>query len=485
MRRRRFLAALTAGLGTLAGCSDPGPRPTTTTTDGRPTGSPPTTATTREGTETETRTDTETETTVLEDATNVVEEGADPNGETAVDDVVEPLVTDGATLYFPEGTYLVDGLSPENVSNLTLYGEDGTTLKPPDDISNDNWIYFKEMSGFQFESFTLDNTATDVNPAHLFNVTGGTNRIKDVTVSGYREDREHCLRPWCEGSDTTLTLKNVRLPDGNTDGAAVYVPSYSQFNTNQDPGELVFEDCYVENFSQGVYASGHGGPLRFTGGEYANCGIAQIRVGGAHNETVVEDVTIRVDKPASPIDEKPNMRGIWVREGSNTTIDNCDIRYGDLSGSYSGGAIMVHFYQGSTTIKNTDIEVSDTVPALVVQSPTDVSISSVPAPSIETEPDSWDVTVENVTVTGDATKKSAMIVKGRDGNSLTDCCITQSGKQRNGMSFSYLTDNAVTNATIDVSGTPIVEDNATVSTSNVSENGSCSASTTTTGTTTQ
>jgi len=196
-------------------------------------------------------------------------------------------------------------------------------------------------------------------------------------------------------------------------------------------------------------------------------------------------VTIRVDKPAGPIEQKPNMRGIWVREGSNTTIDNCDIRYGDLSGSYSGGAIMVHFYQGSTTIKNTDIEVSDTVPALVVQSPTDVSISSVPAPSIETEPDSWDVTVENVTVTGDATKKSAMIVNGRDGNSLTDCCITQSGKQRNGMSFSHLTNNAVTNATIDVSGTPIVEDNATVSTSNVSENGSCSASTTTTGTTTQ
>jgi hypothetical protein len=369
----------------------------------------------------------------------------------------------------------VNDLSPEGVANLHFYGEGDTTLTPPDDIGNDNWLYFKEMSGFQFESFTLDNTATNVNPAHLFNVTGGTNLIKDVTVDGYREDREHCLRPWCEGSETKLTLQNVRLPDGNNDGAAIYVPSFDQFNTNQDPGELVFEDCYVENFSQGVYASGHGGPLRFTGGEYANCGIAQIRVGGAHHETVVDDVTIRVDKPASPIEEKPNMRGIWVREGSNTTIKNCDI-----PGSYSGGAIMIHFYQGSTIIKDTDIEVSDTVPALVVQTPTEVSISSVPAPSIETPPESWDVSVENVTVTGDATDESAVVVDGRDGNSFADCCITQSGEGRNGMSFSDLTNNVVKNATIDVTGTAIVEDNATVSTTNVSENGSCSTSTTTT-----
>jgi hypothetical protein len=407
---------------------------------------------------------------------NMVDAGADNTGSEPIDDVFYDNLADDTKLIFDEGEYLIDDLSVDGYSNVALVAPDGARLVPPDGVGTSLWLTVEMVEDFRFEGFVLDNTGDGAAPAHIFNVTGGTNLIKDVTVEGYRPDREQCFRPWCEGADTKLTLENVRMPDGNFDGAAFYVPEQYLYKTDQGPGTLVFRECYIENFSQGVYASGHGGPLKFFGGEYANCGINQIRVGGGNTrECVIKGVTIRVDGPAEPIEEKPNMRGIWLREGEGTVIEDCDIFMVDAGASYTAAGILIRGYHGDATIRNTRIRVDENVPGIKARDPNGFDSGDIQGMS--ELPDDWDITVENVSITGSADDGEAIQLYDRDGSTIENCCIHQTGSSRDGVSVANSSSCSVSNTTIDVTGEAVTSSGSSIDTTSITKSGSCPAPT--------
>ena len=475
LTRRDLLALLgTASVAGLAGCPsgpEEGPGPT-----------PPEETATPTPTPTESPTPTETETARddrpdiadrYEDYVDISEMNVDQEGGEPIDDALRRAVDDDTLVVFPSGDYLVQDFSFSGLDNVGFLAPDRARILPPDDIGEDYWLVFERMSNLHFEGFTLDNRSSGVAPAHLFNVTGGTNTVSGITVDGFREGDQHCLRPWPEGENTRLLLEDVVMTDGNNDGAAVFVPSNDLYRTNQPGGRLEFRNCYVEGFAQGVYASPHPGPLVFLGGRYANNGIAQVRIGGGTSGALVRNVEVRVDASQVDTDNKPNMRGIYVREGSGTRIEDCDIAFESLEGSYSDGAIVIHGYQGETSIHNTRIGINaDDVAAVRAQEPAN-RFNGGAVLSMESLPDSFVVTAESVSITGNGSVSSPVVIKGRPDSFLENLCIHSEGTGWDGIHFWRSDGSVVQNSNINVSGEPVTTERTDVRVNGITRGISC------------
>lgn len=422
--RRRYLGALGSGLLTVgAGCSGaPSDDGSASTTDRTPT-----------GTETQTESGVEVVPEALSQrfsrVIDVAALGADTNGETSVKSLLESNLADDTLFFFPAGTYRIDGLLViQHRSNVGFYGPDATLRPAP--AQQGSWIYVDDVSDLWFEGFTVDNGAPNTGVQIAASVTGGTNEIRDIDVVGFQDvdARTHAFTVQVNGSATELSLRNVRMADGAANGTAVFVHSAP------DPGTLRFENCIIEDwYEQGLYGSPHGGPMFVVGGRYANNGKAQVRVGGGNADTqaVVRNVTVRYDDP-DPVDIKGNTRGIWLKEGENSLVENCDIYISNIGPQGSSGAIVIGPENGRTTIRNTRITVDARTFAVAAVRPKTEDIFT---PSLDHPPQNWDVRLEDVEITGTAEDGTGVWIADRPGSMLSNLRIDQSGPERNGISI--------------------------------------------------
>lgn len=436
-RRRLLRTASVVGMAAIAGCGQ-----NTSTSSETTTRSKTTTVTKRSetGTQSTTGTDTETTTATTEEAdsktpyddrfSNVVDvaaAGADTTGSEPINHILESKLADDTLFYFPRGTYRISGmLVIQHYDNVGFYG-DGAVLRPSQGQWG-NWLIVDDVSRFLLERLTLSNEAPQTGVRTKIHVTGGENVVRDVDVVGFHDvgSRTHAFTLQVNGAKTVLNMVRVSLTDGAANGTGVFV------HPAKNPGTLRFKNCEIAQWhEQGLYGSPHGGPMFVLGGRYANNGMAQVRVGGGNSDTpaVIRDVTVEVDDPY-PADRKGNVRGIWLNEGANTLVENCDVSVTALSRYGSSGAVVVAPEHGSATIRNTDITVEDQTFALALTKPKDEGFV---IPSLDHPPENWSVDVESVSIAGGASDGLAVWVVDRPECTFRDVTIDQPGRNRDGI----------------------------------------------------
>ncbi len=279
----------------------------------------------------------------FEEVIDVGESNVDDTGTETVDSAVNESIRDGALLYFPPGTYRLSNLDLSGRSNCGFVGNDATLLVPPEEQGN--WIYGEPVRNVLFDGFTFDYTDPTATPVVAFSVTGKKNVLRDIEFEGHHGATPRSgLELEVPKRSASLLVERVRMRGGSTKGNGIF--------THSGEGSLQFVDCRVEHWAEGLYASPHSGPLLVRGGTYANNGIDQIRIGGGTSGARVENATARVDNPRNAA-AKPNMRGIWLEEGTNAVVDNCTVEITDLTGTYSSGGIVVETQFGTARITNT------------------------------------------------------------------------------------------------------------------------------------
>ncbi|WP_224338526.1 hypothetical protein [Haloprofundus halobius] len=412
LRRRSYLKALSAGVvGVgLAGCGESDSPSTATSTPANETSQ-----------ENEIPYSNEYQTVV-----DVTEAGADLDEERPIDELLGRVAGDNTLLHFPKGVYRVeDYLNFEKLRNFGIVGDDAV-IRPPEGFTG-TIMSFSGVNGFRLEGITVDSSAKNTGARLQVLCEAGTNVVRDVRMKGYHDVSEthtHAFNIEAKGANTELLFENVDMSDGARNGTAVFIYPAS------DPGSITFKDCRIVGwYVQGLYGSAHGGPLQILGGEYANNGLAQIRVGGGNGDTqaVVRGAKVRVDETHGGA---ANMRGIWLKEGDNTLIEDCDIRITNLEGTTSSGGIVVDREHGRATIRNTKIHIDAPTYGIKARYP---KAENFYAPSLRGRPDSWDLSVENLRITGNGNDWSGILLQGRANSALTGVEIQQPGTDRDGI----------------------------------------------------
>jgi len=363
----------------------------------------------------------------FEAVVDVAEAGGDDTGEEPVNELIRGYLDDDTVFVFPEGTYRIsDLLVVQGYSNVGFVGPDAT-LRPTDGQKG-YWLIFDDVSDVLFEGFTVSNEAEETGVRVRLLVSGGKNVVKDVEVKGFHDvsTQTHAFTLQVSGSESYLIMDGVEMADGANNGTAIYT------HPAEDPGELRLRDCVIENwYEQGLYGSPHGGPMYIIGGRYANNGTAQVRVGGGNADThsVVRDVDVRITEPR-PARLKRNTRGIWLHEGDETVVENCDITVTELSRFGSSGALVVGPEHGRATIRNVSIQVDASTFAIAATKPKKEDFS---IPGLDHPPENWNITGAEVEITGDASNQVAVLVHSRPGSEFRNVDIRQSGEDRDGL----------------------------------------------------
>jgi hypothetical protein len=294
------------------------------------------------------------------------------------------------------------------------------------------------VTDFRFQGIDFDVTAdrTGIRPLHC-DVDDGL-LVRDVTVHGRQDVDQDSMRFDVTSEDGTGRVERLRLPHGGSTeftNTGVYVGESSV-------GELSFVDCEIRGWpDNGLYASPARGPVRVIGGHYADNGIAGIRVSG---DSVVKNVRVTCDSTREGLE---NMRGIRLREGGDVLVDDARVEMRSVTGS--DGAVTMAEWLQSATVRNSLLRTdADDVPAI-----------NAKQPSADARQATLDV--ENVRVVGTASGEAAITVAGRNACRFARLCVHQDGRQRNGIRLTDSSDHVVAESTIDVTGDPLVLENAT------------------------
>lgn len=379
---------------------------------------------------------------------DMVEAGADPDGEEPINDLLTDHAGDDTLLYFPEGEYLVDGgWQLKEFEHFGILG-DGAVIRPPDGYSDFLFAFGNSDRAVDllFKGVDFDITApeTGIRPIHAL-VQDGLH-VTDVAVHGIQDTDQDSFRFDVTLSDGVGLVEDVRQPDGGDPRYSItgcYVGELSR-------GTVTFKNCHVANFpDNGLYASQANGPVHVIGGLYENNNVANVRV---TSDAVVRGVTSRSTEAK---EEFYNVRGIRLRSGKNILVEDCTIEYREVNGS--DGALTLHNWLESATVRNTQIEIdTDDVPAILAKSPAE-----------SFDPESSQLRFENVEIFGKAANRAAVEIDERSGAEFSGLCIHQTGGSRNGIRLFRSTENLLRDSSIHVTGEPLVVQDSTISSENV------------------
>jgi hypothetical protein len=462
--RRTFLkgagvvgtAAGIVGLGWYtANRFDDGPgRATPTATPARPspgdtTGPPPTGAT-----ETDGRTPTGHEHTPggiphAEEFGTVVEAAAGgfpPGTADPVNPLFEDNGDDGTLFAFEPGTYRIDTLRIANVDRIGVVsvGENPVRFVPSPGpcVGNNPYVFFDTVRDLLLEGVTFDLRGVD-SGGPLFLYLRGDSTVRDVTYLGNCSNQRAFTRIEVRDEQGSALVDRLvaRNVQGNNNLTGVYVG-------DNHAGELTFRDCELEAFADnGIYASppggagGEDGPVHVVGGTYRNNNVASVRLGSTGS--TAEGVSVVVDQE-TPGWGQLNARGIRLRNRAGQVVRDCDITYAkDAADSF--GAVVFHPANGGGVVRDTDIQIDrGGIPAVRAFPPEQGT--------------GRQITLEGLTVTGDAHDGVTARIEGRDGTTVRNCTIEQPG--RSGLFVRDAQDCRVEDSNIVVEQDPVVLENA-------------------------
>jgi hypothetical protein len=466
MDRRTYLrlAGVAAGSATALAAG------ATTTADAAPT--------TRHGIRFETVVD------MVEDA------GCDPTGEEPCDAPLQRAAADRTLLKFPAGEYL---FTEKNVlldyANLGLLGEGEVAFTVPGNF-NEKVVVVDRGTGALFENVTVDLTAPGATPGvHV----GGDDdvQIHDVRFVGRgihpdsapqpcgntaipgcdtNPDVTGALYPIVRSPDGTGVVKNVVAHNGGLMG------TYSRggvFVGVSTKGTLTLEDCVFTGFSgNGLYCSRTNGVVRVEGGSFRNNDVSQVRLGSEGSYVQGAEVVVDAETSTSPNPtDALNQRGVRFEgakiDDSNPAIRDCDVTIATTPNS--GGGVVASTTAGEFTVENTRVQVdAGRTPGVLAKTPDGGRFYPPP-------PEPHDATLDGASVTGSAAGRTTIGLRQRPGSVVENCCVRETGPDRDGVTVTDGEGYTITDSTIDVTGQPVVERNATAETSGIRSTGDCPA----------
>lgn len=305
---------------------------------------------------------------------NIVDEGADPTGQKSINPILESIrCDDGTTIYFPDGTYLMDDMFRHtNFKRFELRGENATIV-PASDYDG-RWLFklgtYTQpgedlvVEGFTFD-FTEDNTGLRVVQAQVKDDLLAQN----LTVSGQHDSGKY--GPFLfdiTDSSGIGTIKNIHIPYGgefskNTPGDISVGPTGILVSPYHH-GKLWVRNCEVGPWpDNGLYCSTDDGRVVVKGGSYKNSNIANIRLSGDYSS--VHNATVIVNHQR---DGDTNQRGIRLDGGKYNWVENTEVHLKKPNGR----AISIQNGVEWARIQNSNITVEGDVPTRAIMVSSDV-----------------------------------------------------------------------------------------------------------------
>ncbi|WP_227379412.1 hypothetical protein [Haladaptatus halobius] len=291
---------------------------------------------------------------------NIVEQGADNSGDTAIDSVLNNIVGSNTTVVFPPGTYKFNELVIQSgTDNLELIAPDGVRLIPGRLGDNVRWIDVYSY-GFVLDGFELDMRDVAVPPFVRMNsaagnwelrrlVTRGKVRVATDTNVGSNNssDARTYFRLSAEEGTRGL-LQDCYFHEGSC--ASTEASNRRAILVESAKGELVFNRCWFELWAENtIYAKKPEGMLKIyncffrntqngmhLGGntEVRNCVSiknAQHPIQAWSNGSLQRGVNVEANEPTN------SAAGINSYDGTLAIVDS-DF-YHRFSASSCGGAI--------------------------------------------------------------------------------------------------------------------------------------------------
>ncbi|WP_176548079.1 hypothetical protein [Natrinema sp. CBA1119] len=408
------------------------------------------------------------------DVIDVVEAGADDEGDESITPVLREHVDDDTLLTFPPGRYYMDEqLRFTGFENVGFVGEDATLVPATyHEFDGPQYRLFRMGTSntpgreLRFEGFDIDQTASDTGIRVLSAVVEDGLVVRNVFIRGV-----HDSGTWGPG------WFDITDPDGRglverfcaADGGLHVDDTPNAGNMWRGPtgigvdpnhrGTLVFDDCVLGGFpGTGLYASNETGRIDVDGGRFRNSGTASIRLGGATG--TIRDATIVVDE--NPHDSN-GQHAIRLDHGDQFAIEGISI---DIP-QPNGDAIRIMNGVDTTSIVNSEISVADGLsngiridPEAGATAIQDVDIEidgSANAVQIHGQ-DAGAVDLQDVRITGDAdgsTMRHAILCK-RNGCRFDGLSVEQHGpNKRRGIELRG-DDATVVDSAFTTTHTPIV-----------------------------
>ena len=326
---------------------------------------------------------------------DMVDAGADPDGDESITSVIKEHADDDTVLYFPEGRYYMDEqVRFTGFKNFGIVGN-GATIVPANywDFKDDGgkWrlfrlgIYYNESYDLLFEGFTIDQSADDTGVRVLEADVNDGLEVRDIEIVGQHDSGVKGPGRFCVNDpDGTGVVENFRAPDGgewvqNTpnDGNLWRGPSGITCN-EYHRGDITFQDCALGGFpDNGLYAIANGpdsGTVRVHGGYYENSEAASIRLGGV--DSYIEGATVEVNENREYDTNQVGIRlehgdvGIWSTDVRITAPNGNAVRTIEpdsvwiatsnflIEGDVVSHGINVSPRTGRFTINDIDIEIN-------------------------------------------------------------------------------------------------------------------------------
>lgn len=439
MDRREFLETTTiAGLAGLVGITAynyaDGNRP-----DANGTAEPP--ATTEESTTTSEEPVRHAD--AFETVIDVQEAGADPTGAEPIDELLLELATDDTLLSFRPGTYRLPRIELSSYDHLGIaaaHDERPTFLAPAHScIDSDPHVQFTDVTDFLFEGIDFDFRRNGAGGA-INVIASGDATVRDVTAQGSCRAQITTFRMDIRDPEGTGLVENYRATQTQNTGwlTGAYVGE-------RHSGEVTFRNCELRGFTDnGLYGSapgtevGGGGSVHTEGCRFRNNNVSNIRLGTPGSTARGDSIVVE----SAPDAARTNLRGIRFRRGFDQVVEDCDIRFGpDVTNSF--GAIVYHADNGGARLVNSRVRMhSDGVPAIKAFYPQGEQRGAIE--------------VENVTITGGASRGYTCDIHGRNKTTFSDCTIEQTSDRRDGIRLAYCDDCELVDSRIEVSGYPLI-----------------------------
>ena len=339
-------------------------------------------------------------------AINVVSEGADKTGGTPIDDVLHSAISSNTRIFFPPGTYRLNGFSADGLENVSFVGKKAT-LVPPEGSTGQ--LLALSGTNVSVEGFTFDYTAPSTAPMVSMQCTDGLELKNcdfvgqaDVSGGGGSSGHQYHLLPAVTDPNGTGLVKNVTMADGTmspSNRGGIWFGDNNQ-------GTLVFDGLHMEKFANNsLYCYSSVGPVIVKNSFFRNNNVSGPRIGS--NGTRILNTTIVSDGevPTQAFTGGQTSRGIWIPDDcSDVLIQGCDFV---MSGPYASSGIVYDAPNAGADVKNCRFEMD------------------VESPAIEASVTASPITIDNVSVTGDAASEAAINVNGSA--QVSDVCIQGQG----------------------------------------------------------
>ena len=410
---------------------------------------------------------------------NIVEDfGADPTGGQSVNSAISQAARNGTLIVFPEGRYRFSGrVRLTDLGTVGFRGEGDVRFVVPQGFND--YLVNVEVGRFLFEGIDIDIDRNNTN-AGLRVMAEQAFRVEDVELLGRgthnsSTDTKNLLNAGVWNRSGVGIVRKLVAKKGSA--WAHYSPrgKVGIHAGGRHRGTMRVIDCHLEEFgNNGMYTSRCPGNIQVIGGFFRNNNVSCIRISG--EDSYVDGATVVVDPdaytgPRTQEDRAFNMRGIVIESANagsdkppGTEIHNCEIVI--KRNPTTGSAIHVWSNGRTAKITNTRIQMDNDRPA-IRRDGMNYQGNNPPA-----EGPRW-VRMENVQITGSSSGGSTLDIRYADGTQIENCCIHQSGSNRDGITLRNSSNCRIEDSVIDVSGEAIDLRSSSADTQNISGEGTC------------